>query len=145
MKTRIAGFTILGIGAVLIVLLFNSLLQDVPVWFFGRRADATIEDKWWEDLDLENSEQGVLNLKYYFQYRFETSKGEEVIGKSQVTEEEFLSYQPGGKITVKYSVLNPSANRIDDSRFVPFLLCSYTIFILISLFLLAAGREMIHF
>ena len=145
MKTRITGFIILGIGAVLTVLLFNSLLRDVPVWFFGRRANATIEDKWWEDLDLENTEQGVLNLKYFFQYKFETSKGDVVIGKSQVTEEEFLSYQPGGEITVKYSVLNPSANRIDDSRFVPFLLCSYTIFIVVCLFLLAAGREMIDF
>lgn len=145
MRTRIFGFFILAVGVILTILVLNSLLNDVPVWFFGRKVDATVEDKWWEDLDLENPEQGVLNIKYFLEYQFVTSKGEVVVGRSQVTEEEYLSYQPGSELAVKYSLLNPSANRIDDSRFVPFLLCSYTIFIIVSLFVLAAGREMIDF
>ena len=104
MKTRIFGFFILIIGLILTVLLFKSLVNDVPVWFFGRKVSATIEEKWWEDLDIEKSNQGELNLEYFFRYQFTTSKGKVVVGESKVTEEEFLSYLPGSEITVKYSI-----------------------------------------
>lgn len=145
MKLRIAGFVVLIIGAILLVLLISSLIHDVPVWIFGQKTTATIQETWWQDQDTKNLNKDDLNLVYFFSYQFTTTDKEVIIGSSQVTEEEFISYQPGGEIKVKYSRLDPSENRMDDSRFVPFLLCTYIPFILICLFLLAAGREMINF
>jgi hypothetical protein len=142
---RIAGFIIMIVGAIISVLLLNSMAQDVPVWIFGRRVDATIVEKWWENLDMENLGGNYFDIEYFFSYQFTTEDGETVIGKSKVTEDEFMGYREGGQIMIKYSPLNPSNNRLDDSRFVPFLLCSYIPFVLISIFTLAAGREMIDF
>jgi hypothetical protein len=142
---RIAGFIIMTAGAILFVLLLNSMLHDVPVWIFGHRVNATIEEKWWENLDMENLDGNYFDIEYFFSYQFSTTEGETVIGKSKVTEDEFMGYQEGGEIMIKYSPLNPSNNRLDDSRFMPFLLCSYIPFILISIFSLVAGREMIDF
>jgi hypothetical protein len=142
---RIAGFIIMIAGAIIAVLLLNSMAQDVPVWIFGRRADATIVEKWWENLDMENLDGNYFDIEYFFSYEFTTEDGETVIGKSKVTEDEFMGYREGGQIMIKYSPMNPSNNRLDDSRFVPFLLCSYIPFILICIFTLAAGREMIDF
>jgi hypothetical protein len=144
-KRRIAGFIIMIIGAILFVMLVNSMAQDVPVWVFGRRVNATIVEKWWENLDMENLDGNYIDIEYFFGYQFITNDGETVIGKSKVTVDEFMGYQEGGEIMIKYSPLNPSDNRLDDSRFMPFLLCSYIPFILISIFSLVAGRELIDF
>lgn len=147
MKLRITGYFFLILGGVLSVLLVQSLRHDVPIWFFGQKVPATIEETYWGDLNLdgENRNRDARNLEYYFKYQFTTSKGEIIIGTSKVTEEDFLIYYPGSEIMIKYSSLNPSENRIDDSRFVPFLLCTYIPFILICLFILVAGKEMINF
>ncbi|MBN2045500.1 MAG: hypothetical protein JW757_10810 [Anaerolineales bacterium] len=145
MKLRIAGIIVLLIGGVFSILTLNSLWHDVPVWFFGRRATAVIEEKWWEDYQIEKGDRAVYYLKYYFKYTFSTENGEVFTGTAKVTEDEFLGFQPGGEITIKYSVLNPEINRVDDSRFVPFLTCSYIPVILACIFTIIAGKEMIDF
>ena len=146
MKTRIAGFIILIIGVVLSVLLLKSMWRDFPVWIFGRRVPAVIEEMWWEDFDIENRyRKDELNIKYFFSYTFTTSDGEVVLGKSKVTEDEFMGYRPGSEVMIKYSRINPEDNRLDDSRYVPFLVFTYIPFILICLFTLLAGREMVDF
>lgn len=145
MKMRIIGFVVLIFGIILAVMLVNSMRVDLPIWFFGSRVTATVEEKWWEILDMEDDNRDHLTYEYYFQYKFATSDGKMVTGVSKVTEEEFLGVEPGGTITVRYSNLNPTENRIDDARFVPFHMCSYAVFIIICLFSLAAGREMIDF
>lgn len=145
MKLRITGYFFLILGVSLSVLLVQSLRHDVPIWFFGQKVSATIEEKWWEDLDPEKNNRDTLNFEFFFKYHFTTSEGDIVIGSAKVTEDEFINYFPGNEIMVKYSRLDPSQNRLDDSRFVPFLLCSYIPFILICLFILVAGKEMIDF
>jgi hypothetical protein len=135
---RIAGFMILMIGVILSVLLLSTLVRDIPVWFLGRKVFATIEETWYENLSDDE-----YFPAYFFRYRFTTSDGEVVVGSSRVPEDEFMGYQAGSEIMVKYSPLNPSNNRLDDSRLMPFLLCSYIPFILICSFAVAAGREMI--
>jgi hypothetical protein len=121
------------------------LLHDLPVWFFGRKATAILEEKWWEDVNEVDQAGGVRNLDYYFRYQFSLPDGETVTGSSKVTEDEFLSYGPGREIVIKYFPLLPSINNVDESRIVPFLLCTYIPFILICLFALAAGKELIDF
>ncbi|HKJ28383.1 MAG TPA: DUF3592 domain-containing protein [Anaerolineales bacterium] len=145
MKLRILGIFVLIFGVLLAVMLISSMWVDVPIWFFGEKVTATVEEKWWEILDFEEDNRDQLTYEYFFQYQFTTSDGKTVSGTSKMTEEEFLNVEPGGAITVKYSRLDPSQNRVDDSRFVPFHICSYAVFIVICLFALAAGREMIDF
>lgn len=146
MRTRIAGFIILIIGVVLSVLLLKSMWHDFPAWIFGRRVPAVIEEIWWEDFDLENRySKDELHLKYMISYKFTTTEGEVVLGKSKVTEDEFLTFMPGKEVMIKYSRINPEDNRLDDSRYVPFLVFTYIPFILVCLFTLVAGREMIDF
>lgn len=145
MKIRIAGFIILAIGVIFSGLTLNSLRHDVPIWFFGKKVPAVIEEKWWEDYEMEKGDRAVYYLKYYFKYTFTTVDGEAFTGTAKVTEDEFLGFQPGNQIMIKYSVLNPEENRVDDSRFVPFLICSYIPIILICIFTIIAGKEMIDF
>jgi hypothetical protein len=139
-KSRLAGFVILIIGVVLTLLLVQSLFRDIPVWVFGRRTTATIEETSYEYLEKDDR-----NLIFHFKYRFTTPDGETVVSSSRATEEEYISYRPGSEITIKYFPLNPSNSRLDDSRFVPFLVFTYIPFILICWFTLAAGREMLDF
>lgn len=147
MKMRIAGVIVLVIAALLSFLVVKSMAYDLPVWLFGKKATAVIEEKWWQDPELESKRQEnlVLYLDYYFQYRFATTDGEEIIGTSKVTEEEYMAFQPGGEISIKYSRFNPENNRVDDSRFVPFMICSYIPFILACVFAIFAGKEMLNF
>lgn len=142
---RIAGFLLLAVGAVLAFLLARSIVQDVPIWVLGRKVPATIVETWWENFNLDNIDNKDFDLRYFFRYEFTTAEGEQYVGSTKVTEEEFLSYQQGSEVMIKYSPFNPDDNRLDDSRFVPFLLCTYVPFLLISLFALAAGREIIDF
>jgi len=137
---RIAGFVVLIIGIVLTVLLVQSLLRDIPVWVFGRRTTAIIEETSYEYIEKDDR-----NLIFFFKYRFTTHDGETVVSSSRATEEEYISYRAGSEITIKYFPLNPTNSRLDDSRFVPFLLFTYVPFILICWFALAAGREMLDF
>lgn len=135
---RIIGFIIFGIGAILTILLLQTLWSDLPVWFFGRQVSATIVKKWWEDLYDDE-----MNPVYFFGYEFTADNGEVYTGSSRVPDSEWISYSEGREIKVKYSPLNPADNRLDDSRFIPYLICSYIPFILICWFSLTAGREMI--
>ena len=147
MKMRIVGVIVLIIAALLTFLVVRSMAYDLPVWLFGIKANAVIEDKWWQDPELESKKQDnvVLYLDYYFQYRFTTTEGQEIVGASKVTEDEYMAFQPGSEIAIKYSRFNPENNRVDDSRFVPFMICSYIPFILMCAFTIIAGKEMLNF
>lgn len=145
MKIRILGFLVILFGLVLAVMLVSSMWVDVPIWFFGNVVSATVEEKSWEILDMEDDNREHLTYEYFFKFSFTTPDGETFTGTSKVTEEEFLGVEQGGTIMVRYSRLNPEQNRVDDARFVPFHICSYAVFIVICLFALAAGREMIDF
>ena len=153
MRVQLVGGLILLIGFGLTVLLVSSLVKDVPLWIFGRTTDGTITAKTWSDFDITNPDllnddllQIIdLNMQYYFEYEFTTPDGETYYGKSEVTEEEFLGYGEGGQLKVRYSTLNPENSRLDDARLVPFLMCTYSIFMIITLFTLAAGRELVDF
>lgn len=147
------GGVILLIGIALAVLLVSSLAKDIPLWIFGRTADGTILEKTWSefdyhDPDMENknlAERLSLEMQYYFEYEFTTPNGKTYIGTTEVTENEFNGYGDGSTIKVRYSTLNPNNSRLDDARLVPFLMCTYSIFIIITLFTLAAGRELVDF
>ncbi|HKJ28386.1 MAG TPA: DUF3592 domain-containing protein [Anaerolineales bacterium] len=153
MRVRIFGIGILVIGLVLAGMLINSLWKDIPLWIFGRTTNATITAKYWGDFDITNPDLAnndlanlvSLNMQYFFEYEFTMPTGETYLGKSEVTEQEFIGYGEGSAISVRYSILDPANSRIDDSRFVPFLICTYSVFLIITLFTLAAGREMIDF
>lgn len=140
---RIFGFFILIVGALLAFLLIKDMVRDLPVWVFGQKTLATIEDKWYENFIMEEAAKKDFNPIYLFKYKFITPDGREFFGESQVPDNEWLSYAPGGEIMVKYSRWNPNNNRLDDSRLMPFLLCSYIPFILICWFAFAAGRELV--
>ena len=55
-----------------------------------------------------------------------------------------MALSAGEDLIVVYSSLNPENNRIDDSRFVPLLFCSYLPFVVVTWFLLVSGWKLLY-
>ena len=62
---------------------------------------------------------------FFVDYSFEANDGETYVGTTELSVSEYGMFNEGGDVLVVYSPLNPTNNRIDDSRFVPLLFCSY--------------------
>lgn len=135
---RIAGIFILLIGLFISVVIVKTMWRDIPVWFFGEKVSGFLVEMWTENYKDD------INPVYYFEYEFVTEEGEKFTGISRVPGDEWGNYVEGSELAVVYSPLNPSNNRLDDSRFVPFFFCSYIPFILFCWFAFALGREMIE-
>jgi hypothetical protein len=135
---RITGFFILLVSVILSVTVLKTLARDIPIWFFGGKTKATIVEQWTDKYPDD------FNPVYFLDYEFSTPSGEIVSGTSRVPGEEWVTYIEGSEITVRYSNLNPLNNRLDDSRYVPFLFCSYIPIILICLFAMVFGKEMVE-
>jgi hypothetical protein len=135
---RIAGVFIMLVSLILSVTMLKTLARDIPVWFLGSKTKATIVERWTDKYPDDS------NPVYFLRYEFSSPDGEIVSGSSRVPGDEWVTYIEGSEIPVRYSNLNPLNNRLDDSRYVPFLFCSYIPFILICLFAMVLGKEMVE-
>jgi hypothetical protein len=126
---RIAGVVLLIVGLVFFALLIRNTVTDFPIWFFGQHTTGVVEEKWYELIEQENSNEFAAD--YFLSYRFTDANGQIISGNSQMAAEEWSAYVEGREIPIVYSPLSSANNRVDDSRFVPLLLCAYIPFIIV--------------
>lgn len=138
---KISGGLLLTIGLIVSFILIRNIIRDFPIWFFGERVVGIVEESWYELVD-ENA--GELTFTYYVRYNFDGPEGEEFTGSSRLGAQEWMGLSPGTEVIVMYSSLNPENNRIDDSRFMPMLLCSYVPFVIIAWFLVVNGWKILY-
>lgn len=138
---RIAGVVLLVIGLAFLVLLVRNTITDFPIWFFGQHVNGVVEEKWYELIEQENSNEFAAD--YFLSYRFTDANGQIISGSSQMAAEEWSAYAEGMDIPIVYSPLNASNSRVDDSRFIPLLLCAYIPFIIVIWFSLKQARNIL--
>jgi len=146
---------VLGLGAAGFVAYY--LGRDLTIWILGRHTPAYVTDKWVER--TATHADGTLEFNYYVEYVFETRSGTVLTTTKPVSVNEWGGAMPqprqvpdeqpswlvGRKlaqerpIDIIYFPLYPRHNRIDDSRFVPFLLVTYVPIIGVMIALLALG------
>lgn len=138
---------LLGGGLVLVVALFLAALlawqlaRDLAIWVLGRDVKAEVVDLWVEQVGEQD--EGELDFQYYMKYRFATVGGETITETTTLSVAEWAGgYEEGGQVDVVYFPPYPRHNRLDDSRYVPALACSYVPAILIAVALVAAGWQL---
>ena len=137
----IAGFVLLVVGLVFLIIVFKNTLNDFPIWFFGRDVSAVVEETWVEKTGENNA--GELTFQYFIRYNFTAPSGESVTGTSSLAGMEWSGISEGSEVKVTYFPPNPSHNRLNDSRFMLVLLCSYIPLIVLTWFGLFAGWKLI--
>ena len=137
----IAGLVILTLGILLSVFLIKFSISDVSIWVFGKTVYGVVDEKGYE---LVDETAGELTFTYHAEYSFRTDDGERFTGITSLSAQEWSALIEGGDVKIVYSPFDPSNNRIDDSRFVPLLMCSYIPIILIAWFLLIQGWNLLY-
>lgn len=160
---RVGGIILLILGLAGAGFLVYQLGRDLTIWVLGRHAPAYVTEKWVERTETSTEEQ--LEFNYYLEYVFETRRGAVVTTTKPVSVNEWGGTLPPARkipeeppsfvanqslvqdrpIDVVYFPLYPRHNRIDDSRYVPFLLLTYVPVIGITFALLALGQYLTGF
>lgn len=138
---KIGGFILFGLGLLLLVLLIIYSLRDFPIWFIGKHVPGIVEETGYEVIK-EN--KGELSFTYSVTYTFIGPNGETITGNSSLAAQEWSALSAGQEVEVVYSPLDPSNNRIDDSRYLSILLCSYVPIIFLCWLLLYAGWNILY-
>jgi hypothetical protein len=141
LRRKIGGSLLLAIGLIFLFFLSKNAVRDIPIWFFGESVSGEIEESWYE---LIEENKGELSFTYFVSYSFIAPNGEKLIGSTGLSAQEWSGLSVGDEIIVVYSSLNPEINRIDDSRFVPLLLCSYLPFVVLTWFFLTNGWNILY-
>jgi len=119
LRRAAAGLLLLVIGLCCATFVVANLARDVSLWAFGRRARAVVVETWAEPIGEESG------FQYFVRYQFQTADGQTITRKASVAAQEWASLGLGGAVEVVYLPLYPAHNRLDDSRLVPVLACTY--------------------
>lgn len=138
---KILGFILLSTGVIGLFFISYNMIRDFPIWFFGHEVTAVVEETILE-LDEENA-AGEMSFKYYVRYQFTTLDGDTVTGMSKLGIQEWSSLSEGNEISVVYSPIDSTNNRMDDSQYMPMMLCAYFPFMILIWFVLAKGWKML--
>jgi len=120
---KIAGGLILAITLILATFVAFNLVKDGSLWVFGTKTAAIVTDRRYEMVGDPKSTQP--QFRYYVSYQFTTPDGKTYGRASKVDVIEWSRSNLGWKVPVAYFPLYPAYNRLDDSRYVPFLACLY--------------------
>ncbi|MGD2027600.1 MAG: hypothetical protein PVI99_07270 [Anaerolineales bacterium] len=137
----LGGLALLVLGLSFSFLVIKNTITDFPIWFFGDSVLGVVDEKWYEITSEEDAEE--LTFKYFARYNFISPDGEKITGSTSLSAQEWSALINGGAVRVVYSPLNPENNRIDDSRFRPLLLCSYIPFLILSIFFVVQGWNLL--
>jgi hypothetical protein len=146
---RIIGIIFIIGGLVLTALITNDLFNDIPIWFFGSSTRATVLEQFYDEYYDEDwheyiNEFDVFSV-YYIKYQFTTNDDEVIVSTSKIPGMEWAYLFPGREVQIRYSNADPTNNRLDDSPYIPFLLCAYIPFFIICIFVIVAGKELLDF
>jgi hypothetical protein len=136
----LGGGLILLVAVLLAALLAAYLAQDIALWAFGRDVKADVVERWVEQVGTED--EGELQFEYYVKYRFAAEDGQTLTVTTTVGLSEWASGDGSGQVDVVYFPPCPQHNRLDDSRYVPLLACTYVPVILIAAAMLAASWQL---
>ena len=136
----LGGLLLAAVGIGLLIVFINFSYKDFSIWFFGKEVIGTVEKTYYVQT---GEDAGVRTYQYYIDYVFTTEDGETYQGTTELSINEYGLFREGGDVKVLYSPLSPTNNRVDDSRFVPVLFCSYIPVFLIILLTLVSGWRLI--
>jgi hypothetical protein len=139
---RVAGILLFVVGLVSLLYLAYSLVNDLSIWVLGRHTEAEV-------LELvvtrtSQADEGELTFSYSVRYRFATPGGLIIVDTARVDVREWGALTEGGPIDVVYFPLYPQHNRIDESRYVSVLACSYVPFVLLAWGALVGGFYLVR-
>jgi len=141
---RIGGALLLAIGLVIFVVMLSFAVKDFPLWILGKHVQAEVVETWVERTDnIGNREGGELKFDFYLRYQFTTPSGQVVTKTSKASAIEWSGMGKGQTIDIVYFPLYPDLSRLDDSRWVLFLSCTYLPLIVISILGLRVGWYML--
>ena len=141
---RIGGGLLFAIGLLVTAVTIFFAAKDFPLWVFGKHVQAEVVETWVERIDnLQDREGGELKFAYYLRYQFTTPGGRVITKTSKASAIEWSNMSEGTSIDIVYFPLYPQLNRLDDSRWVFFLSCTYIPLIVISLIGLRVGWYML--
>lgn len=136
----IGGLLLAALGVGLLIVFVNFSYKDFSIWFFGKEVTGMVEKTYY----VQTGEaDGVRTYEYYIDYFFTAQDGETYQGTTELSISEYGMFREGGDVKVLYSPVNPSINRVDDSRFMPILFCSYIPVFIIVLLLLINGWRLV--
>lgn len=137
---KIGGILLLAIGLVVFIAMFSFAVKDIPLWIFGKHTQAEVVETWVERTDnLGEREGGDLKFDFYLRYQFTIPSGQVVTKTSKASAIEWSGMGKGQTIDIVYFPLYPDLSRLDDSRWVLFLSCTYLPLIVISILGLRVG------
>ncbi|MEJ2487664.1 MAG: hypothetical protein P8Y68_18245 [Anaerolineales bacterium] len=135
------GLLIFALGILLTFFIIKFSINDVPIWFFGKDVIGVVDEKWYELISEEGASE--LEFEYFVRYHFVSSDGEVFTGSASLSALDWSGLVEGRDVSIVYSPLDPANNRIDDSRYVPLLLCSYIPIIIIAYFFVTQGWNLL--
>ena len=138
---KIAGVVMLVLGVLVAALVVINQFRGFPLWVMGKTVDGIVEQKWYEL--IEEDAAGEMTFTYHAAYSFTTSEGERLKRETSLSANEWSALNEGGQVSVVYSRFDPANNRIDDSRFRPFLACTYIPFLFVAWLFLSQGWELL--
>ena len=141
---KIGGGLLFAIGLLVTAFTIFFAVKDLPLWVFGKHTQAVVVDTWVERIDnLGDREEGELKFAYYLRYQFTLPGGQVITKDAKASATEWSSMAKGAQIDIVYFPLYPHLNRLDDSRWVLFLSCTYIPLIVVSLIGLRVGWYML--
>jgi hypothetical protein len=141
---RIGGIVLLGIGLVVLAFTLYFAAQDFPLWVLGKHTKAEVVETWVERVDeLQGRDEGELKFDFLVRYQFTTPGGQTIAKTTKASPTEWSNMREGLLIDVVYFPLVPNLNRLDDSRWVLFLSCTYIPLIVVSIIGLRVGWYML--
>ena len=141
---KIWGGLLFTIGLLVTAFTLFFAAKDFPLWVFGKHVQAEVVETWVERTDnLQEREGGELKFAFYLRYQFTTPGGQVITKTSKASATEWSSMTKGAPIDIVYFPLYPQLNRLDDSRWVLFLSCTYIPLVVISVIGLRVGWYML--
>lgn len=124
---KIGAIALFTVGLFLLGFMITISIRDFPIWFFGKNVSGVVDETWYELIEKETND---FNANYFMSYKFTSQDGEVYTGRTQMSDYEWSGLATGDEVAILYAPTNPANNRLDDSRFVPLMVCSYIPFII---------------
>jgi hypothetical protein len=138
----LAGVLLVIIGLACLGFVLYALGKDLSVWVLGRRVDAEVVELSVVQTSAIGEEE--MTFDYYVTYRFTTPGGQSLSNTVKTDVREWGALVEGGPVSIVYFPLYPEHNRLDESRFVSLLACSYLPLVVASWAALGVGLYLIQ-
>jgi hypothetical protein len=137
---KIGATALLAVGFFLLGFIVKITIRDFPIWFSGQSVFGVVDEMWYELIEQETNN---FNATYFMSYKFTSQDGEVFTGSTKMSDLEWSGFARGDQVAILYSPTNPANNRLDDSRLVPLVICSYIPFLIFIWVCISAGIKLV--